>query len=379
MSLFGSSNNSAFANKSVFGSGSITSNIASNKTSTNDIEVTNAPEDACSSLKFSPYVQNQPTLLAAGGWDNTVRIWQVQDSGVTEAKLMQNIGAPVLDISWFDDGSKLFIAGADNQARVWDLASNQLAVVGTHDDAVSTCDWITCSSYSCLMTGSWDKTLRFWDMRQMPTQSSMATFNLNKKVFCSDVLFPMAVVGTSDRRIKVYNLENQPTEIADQESQLKFQTRSISIFKNKTMNNPAGFAIGSIEGRVGINYIEPATAKDNFTFKCHRSTELVNTYQEIYPVNDIAFNHTQNTLCTVGGDGRYSFWDKDARTKLRTSDQMPMGFTKCDIHATGTMIAFALGYDWAKGHDYNKQETAASKIFLHPIGDEMKAKQNVKK
>ena len=58
------------------------------------------------------------------------------------------------------DGGKIFIASADRQVRVWDLASNQLATVGAHDQPVKTCHWIKGVNYSCLMTGSWDKTLR---------------------------------------------------------------------------------------------------------------------------------------------------------------------------------------------------------------------------
>uniref|UniRef100_A0A0N5BST8 WD_REPEATS_REGION domain-containing protein n=1 Tax=Strongyloides papillosus TaxID=174720 RepID=A0A0N5BST8_STREA len=370
MSIFGNSGGGFGTNKSIFNSSLSTANKA-----TTDVEVQNAPDDTCSALKFNPCVAGSPTLLAAGGWDNTIRVWQVSDSGQAEAKLMQNIGAPVLDISWFDDSSKLFIASADKQARVWDLASNQLAVVGTHDEPVSTCNWITCPAYSCLMTGSWDKTLKFWDMRQMPTQTSLATMQLGEKVYCSDMLFPMAVVGLSERNIKVYNLEGQPTEYLTVESQLKYQTRCLSIFKNKQGTNPAGFALGSVEGRVAIQQLDASNPKDNFTFKCHRSQELINGYQEIYPVNDVKFNYIHGTLCTVGGDGRYSFWDKDSRTKLKGSDAFPMPFTKCDIHGNGSMVAFALGYDWSKGHEGNKPENAASKIFLHPIGDEMKAKK----
>uniref|UniRef100_A0A0N5A796 WD_REPEATS_REGION domain-containing protein n=1 Tax=Parastrongyloides trichosuri TaxID=131310 RepID=A0A0N5A796_PARTI len=370
MSIFGNTS-TGFGNKGLFNS-SITTQA---KPATGDVEVQNAPDDTCSSLKFNPYVPGSPTLLAAGGWDCTVRVWQVSDAGQSEAKLMQNIGAPVLNISWFDDGSKLFIAGADKQARVWDLASNQLAVVGTHDEPVSTCDWISSPAYSCLMTGSWDKTLKFWDMRQMPTQTSLATLQMNEKIYCTDLLFPMAVVGLGNRHIKVFNLEGQPNEVVDHESQLKYQTRSLAIFKNKQGTNPAGYAVGSVEGRVGIQYLEPSNPKDNFTFKCHRSSELTNGYQEIYPVNDVIFNHNYGTLCTVGGDGKYSFWDKDSRTKLKTSDAFPMPFTTADIHGSGSMVALALGYDWSKGHEGNKPDNCASKIFLHPIGDEMKSKK----
>ena len=34
-------------------------------------------------------------------------------------------------------------------------------------------------------------------------------------------------------------------------------------------------------------------------------------------VNDIAFHPVHGTLSTVGSDGRYYYWDKDARTKLK--------------------------------------------------------------
>jgi len=60
------------------------------------------------------------------------------------------------------------------------------------------------------MTGSWDRSLRFWDMRQLPTISSLATINLPERVWCSDMIYPLAVVGMANRHIKSYNLEGQP-------------------------------------------------------------------------------------------------------------------------------------------------------------------------
>ena len=63
-----------------------------------------------------------------------------------------------------------------------------------------------------------------------------------------------------------------------------FQLRCLSIFRNKD-NQPCGFAIGSIEGRVGVQMVETSNTKETFTFKCHRSAELVNGYQEIFAVS----------------------------------------------------------------------------------------------
>jgi WD40 repeat protein len=52
------------------------------------------------------------------------------------------------------------MAGCDKTAKCWDLATNQCLQVAAHDAPIRTCHWIKATTYSCLMTGSWDKTLR---------------------------------------------------------------------------------------------------------------------------------------------------------------------------------------------------------------------------
>lgn len=65
-----------------------------------------------------------------------------------------------------------------------------------------------------------------------------------------------------------------------------FQHRCVSIFNDKKTNAPTGFALGSIEGRVAIQYVNPTNPKDNFTFKCHRSNVPPNGgIQDIYAVS----------------------------------------------------------------------------------------------
>lgn len=43
--------------------------------------------------------------------------------------------------------------------------------------------------------------------------------------------------------------------------------------------------MGSVEGRVAIQYINAQAPKDNFTFKCQRVNCANNSYQEIYAVS----------------------------------------------------------------------------------------------
>ncbi|CAD6186110.1 unnamed protein product [Caenorhabditis auriculariae] len=367
--MFGGSSN--FNSKPLFGSTtSMSSTPVATSSTPDDILVEGAPDDTVQVLRFSPSTTEKP-LLAAGSWDGVVRVWMINDNGQSDGKAQQNIPAPVLDLAWTEDGSKIFIAAADKDVRLWDLASNQVAVVGTHDGPVKTCHWINGNNYQCLMTGSYDKTLRFWDMRNLPTQNSLTNIQLPERVYAADVIYPMAVVALANKNIKVYNLENGPTEVKNIESPLKFQIRCIAIFKDKSNTNPCGFALGTIEGRVAIQYAEAANPKDNFTFKCHRSAELVNGYQEIYGVNDVAFHPSHGTLVTIGSDGRYSMWDKDARTKLKTSDSHPMPLTCADVHSSGQILAYALGYDWSRGHEGNTQ-AGGVKIVLHKCFEDMK-------
>ncbi|CAH8637392.1 unnamed protein product [Schistosoma mattheei] len=212
-----------------------------------------------------------------------------------------------------------------------------------------------------------DKRLRFWDTRQ---PQPILNLDLPERIYCADVHYPLALVGTAGRQIFVYNLENGPTQFNQLESPLKFQSRCISIFMDKQKQNPSGFALGSIEGRVAIQYLNPTTPKDNFTFKCHRSNAPVNGYHEIFAVNDMAFHPVHGTLATVGSDGCYSFWDKDARTKLHSSDSPDQPLTCCVFDPKGQVFCYASGYDWSKGYQF-ADPSKPIKIMMRLCMEEM--------
>uniref|UniRef100_A0A5F9D1P1 Rae1 protein homolog n=1 Tax=Oryctolagus cuniculus TaxID=9986 RepID=A0A5F9D1P1_RABIT len=291
MSLFGTTSGFGTSGTSMFGS-----TTTDNHNPMKDIEVTSSPDDSVGCLSFSP-----PTLpgnfLIAGSWANDVRCWEVQDSGQTIPKAQQMHTGPVLDVCWSDDGSKVFTASCDKTAKMWDLNSNQAIQIAQHDAPVKTIHWIKAPNYSCVMTGSWDKTLKFWDTR---SSNPMMVLQLPERCYCADVIYPMAVVATAERGLIVYQLENQPSEFRRIESPLKHQHRCVAIFKDK-QNKPTGFALGSIEGRVAIHYINPPNpAKDNFTFKCHRSNGTnTSAPQDIYAVRPSP--ETQTGSLVVGG------------------------------------------------------------------------------
>ncbi|KAL9921986.1 protein Rae1-like [Glossina fuscipes fuscipes] len=330
----------------------------------NDFEVVAPPDDTVSALKFSP-VAVQQNYLIAGSWDSSVRCWEVEQTGKTLPRAIKTVGGcPVLDACWSDDGTKVFIA-TENQVKIWDLLSDQTMQVAAHQAPVKTCHWIKGSKYACLMTGSWDKTIKFWDTR---SSNPMLSLNLPERCYCADVDYPIAVVGTAGKNVIVYSLENTPTEFKRQEGLLKYQHRAIAVCRDKKQN-PTGYAVGSIEGRVVLKYLNPLNPKDRLTFKCHRSAVSAGS-QDVYAINDMAFHPIHGTLVTVGSDGTFCFWDADACKRLKCSEKMNQSITKCSLNANGHIFAYALGYDWSKGYEYFSP-TKKPQIFLRRCYEEL--------
>lgn len=82
---------------------------------------------------------------------------------------------------------------------MWSLATNQSQPVAKHDAPISFC-FIVKELSNMLVTGSWDRTVKYWDLRQPNPAHSQ---QLPERVFAMDVKYPLMVVGTAQRRIQV--------------------------------------------------------------------------------------------------------------------------------------------------------------------------------
>lgn len=272
------------------------------------------------------------------------------------------------------DGTKAFGAGADKAARMIDLGANNLTPqqVAAHDEPIRCVESITVQGNHMLVTGGWDKKVKYWDLRQ---QQPAATIDCQDRVYSMSVKDQLLVIATAERWINVVNI-NEPTKFYKQlQSPLKWQTRTVSCFTDGT-----GFAVGSIEGRCAIQYVEDKDAQANFSFKCHRNTVAnQRDASNVYSVNAISFHPQHGTFSTAGSDGTFHFWDKDAKHRLKGYPETGGTISATAFNSSGSIFAYAVSYDWSKGYAFNNP-SLPNKIMLHPIqGDECKPRPGGKK
>jgi len=322
--------------------------------STTDTEIVSPPSDGISSLSFSP---TSPSFLCATSWDNNVRIWEIDPhTRNSQPKAQTAHEQPVLCASWSGDGSKIFSGSCDGKANCWDLQTNQSLQVAQHAAPIKSCIWVEESKI--LATASWDKTLKYWDCRK---PNPVITVNLPEKCYYMDIKHPLCCVATADKHVVIYNLNTPQQEYKKLSSPLKHQTRVITCLPNKK-----GFAIGSIEGRVGIHHVEDKDKSGNYAFRCHRE----NNSTDLYAVNSIVFRPTHVTTCaTTGSDGTFNFWDIENKIRLKSFPKVSQPISCAAFNTLGNIYAYACSYDWSKGADVYNPVTSKNIIYLHTTTD----------
>jgi len=299
--------------------------------------------------------------LAVGSWDNNVRIYEMNAQGQSQGKAMYSHEGPVLDVCWSTDGTRVFSGGADKAARMYNLQTGTPSQVGAHDAPVKCVRWVDVGG-GILITGSWDKTVKYWNTT---TPTPVGTLQVPERVYAMDVAQNLLVVATAERQICTVNLQSPDVIYKKIDSPLKWQTRTVACF-------PAGdgYAVGSVEGRVAIQYIEDKDSSNNFSFKCHRKDGAnIKDGTSVYAVNAISFHQQHGTFSTSGSDGVIYFWDKDSKTRLKTFDAAPGPISCTAFNRTGTIFAYAVSYDWSKGHS-GMTPGHPNKVMLHPLKDE---------
>jgi len=171
------------------------------------------------------------------------------------------------------------------------------------------------------------------------------------------------VVGTAGRKVLVWDLRNMQSPQQKRESSLKYQTRCLSCFPNKS-----GYVLSSIEGRVAVEYLDPGAEaqKKKYAFKCHRIKE--NGVENIYPVNAISFHKEYNTFATGGSDGFVNIWDGANKKRLCQFHRYPTSIASLSFSADGSVLAIASSYSYE--HEKTPEELPEDAIYIRYVSDQ---------
>ena len=347
------------------------------------------------------------TLLASSSWDSAVRIHDTSaDNAALVTQKQMDCGpllclatasapadsSPGAEIGNRNTGAVIYTGGLDGSVRKFDVDANETTLVGYHGSATGTDGGATVDdkhAVSCLcaipnigggnviVSASWDGTFCLWDLRGSSSYGYIPaeTLKLPGKAFGMDIttsnlgpsVVGRVVVATSGKKTCIIDIEIDSSEPGaplsavqrlERESSLKYQIRVVKFFHDGT-----GMALGSIEGRVAIEYLDElqldSGGKKKYAFKCHRVGDMV------YPVNSIAFHPVLGTFATGGCDGTVVMWDGRNKKKLTTLPKFPTSVAAMAFNAHGTELAIASSYTFEEG----EREHPRDEIYVREMLD----------
>ncbi|KZT07118.1 WD40 repeat-like protein [Laetiporus sulphureus 93-53] len=323
----------------------------------NQFELSPPPFDSVSSVRFSP---TNPSHLLVSSWDTTVRFYDVT---ANEQKAKFDHRAAVLACCFGDD-THAYSGGLETLVRELHLETENISHLGQHSDSVS------CMNYtrelSALITGSWDRTVRFWDPRATTAQQS--SHSVPERVYFMDLVNNNLVVAMASRLFHIYDIRKMDAPVQTRESSLKFMTRALAC-----MVDGQGYATASVEGRIAVEYFDPSPeAQDKkYAFKCHRQT--IDDVDHVWPVNSLAFHPVYNTFASAGSDGTVSIWDHKLKKRLRQYPKYHSPVPSVAFNCDGTKLAVGVSYTWEEGEEGAKAAERPS-VYIRTTGDEVKPK-----
>jgi cell cycle arrest protein BUB3 len=298
-------------------------------------------------------------------WDRNVYLYDT--SGGEQGRLLNKIEhrAPVLDICFGHNDKTAFSAGLDWDVNRIDLESGQKTLISSHNAGVKSI--VYSHNHSLLVSASWDSTLHVHILKDGIIDHAPATIPLPSKPFSISLTPTRLVVAMASRQIYIYELaalkmltsqsapssENAGQSIIEiqpwqqRESSLKFMTRAVCC-----MPNDQGYALSSIEGRVGVEWFDPSTESQSrkYAFKCHR--QAAENVDVVYPVNALAFHPVhQGTFVSGGGDGFVVLWDGVAKRRIRQYQAYPSSVASVSWSSDGRYLAVAISPGFEDGNE----------------------------
>ncbi len=309
-----------------------------------------SPPSSSSAAAASPSSSGSDNLLLVSGWDGAVKCYDVKAASCvwshadTFPQDPDAGPAGVLCCGFGADAQRVYIGGVNRAVSALAVGPDgavTASTLGEHAKEVKEVHWNAATG--TVMSAGWDNKLRSWDPRAATPLA--AACDLPGKAFTMDVSARNVVVGCSQRKVAIFDVRKLDAPLNVSSSTLKHQTRVL-----RCMPNGEGYALGTVEGRIAIEYIDMQTHNSKtYSFKCHRVKDKDQGTETVYPVNAIAFHPGHGTFATGGCDGHVFTWDGAAKKRLAHYSQYPTSIAGMDFNADGSLLAIASSYTFEQG------------------------------
>lgn len=344
---------------------------------TAQFELAEPPTDVISAVVYGP---NDSMRLLVSSWDRYVYLYDTQAGPEgDQAGLLLRVEhrAPVLDVCFGQSDAVAYSAGLDCDVSQIDLETTRKTVISTHNEGVKAVAYSR--EHSLLISASWDCTLYIHVMQDDKVQGTPARVALPNKPYTVSLTTNKVIVAMAEREISIYELSalkqaameaSTNSEITtidaapwqQRESSLKFMSRAIS-----GMPDDDGYAISSIEGRVGVEWFDPSDESQSrkYAFKCHRTPEGDDTML-VHPVNTLAFHPVKTSMfASGGGDGTVVLWDGQGKRRIKHFPPYPHGVSSVAWNTSGTILAIGISPGFNDGTE--QVESYQIKIFIRAV------------
>jgi len=253
--------------------------------------------------------------LASGGWDNTIKLWEVATG--RELRSLNGHSQTVSSVAFSVDGKTLASGCGDSTIKLWDLITGQeLHTLTGHSGVV---DEVAFSADGkVLASGSWDQTIKFWNVatgREIRTLTGHTG-----KIRCIAFIAGNALAsGSEDATVKVW-------DAATGQELRTFKGHSNWIYSVALSADGRLLASGGADTTIKI--WEVATGRELRTLKGHSAA-----------VTSVVFSSDGQTLASGGEDSSIKLWEVRTGQQLRTLQGHSYGVNSVAFSPDGRTLA----------------------------------------
>ncbi|XP_031129709.1 mitotic checkpoint protein BUB3.3-like isoform X3 [Ipomoea triloba] len=241
-----------------------------------------------------------------------------------------------------------FSAASDGSIHRYDMHSGHKSAIGNHDDMAT---FVEYSPETCqLVTTGWDKNIIFWDAQSAKSVGRLNNLTSEPESMSLSGFNLMVAIDSS---VIIYDFRSLRKSV---------HTKDVRIKCVRPILRYEGFVVGSVDGRVALEYICESNLDKGYAFRCHPKGK--DGRHRVESVNDIAFSPL-NTGSFVTGDneGYVIMWDACYKKRLFEFSRYPNSIASLSYNHDGFLLAVASSYTYQEAGEREE----LPQIFIHKV------------